>query len=63
MLDTPLADNRQRDEMADRVCCMVVWRWMLVPVLVVDGVAWTVAALAVSRQRNDGLMREFGLEM
>jgi 4-amino-4-deoxy-L-arabinose transferase-like glycosyltransferase len=52
VLDTPLADRAQHDEIAAKVLNMTVWRWMLLPILVVDVAAWIVAALAVSKQRN-----------
>jgi hypothetical protein len=62
VLDTPLADSNQHDEIAAKVFNMTVWRWMLVPILVVDVVAWIVAALAVSKQRSGALQPEFILE-
>jgi hypothetical protein len=62
VLDTPLADRGQHDEIAAKVLNMTVWRWMLLPILVVDVAAWIVAALAVSKQRNGAVQPEFVLE-
>jgi hypothetical protein len=62
VLDTPLADRAQHDDMAAKVLNMTVWRWMLLPILVVDVAAWIVAALAVSKQRNGAVQPEFVLE-
>jgi hypothetical protein len=62
VLDTPLEDRAQHDEIAAKVLSMTVWRWMLLPILVVDVAAWIVAALAVSKQRNGAVQPEFVLE-
>jgi hypothetical protein len=62
VLDTPLAERAQRDEIAAKVLNMAVWRWMLLPILVVDVAAWIIAAVAVSKQRNGAVQLEFVLE-
>jgi hypothetical protein len=52
VLDLPLADERKRDEINSKVTNMVAWRWMLVPILVADIIAFGVTTLAWTRLRK-----------
>ncbi|KAL6711581.1 hypothetical protein ACN47E_004515 [Coniothyrium glycines] len=52
VLDLPLAEQSKRDEINDKVTNMVAWRWLLVPIFIVDCVALGVTILAWLRQRR-----------
>ena len=52
MLDLPLADGAKRDEIDSRVIAMVAWRWMLVPIFIVDCVAFGFTMMAWMKQRR-----------
>jgi hypothetical protein len=52
VLDLPLADQDKRDEIDSKVTNMVAWRWMLVPIFIVDIIAFGVTTLAWVRQRK-----------
>jgi hypothetical protein len=62
VLDVPLADRDQYDTIAAQVVNMVVWRWMLVPIAVVDMVALGATAVALLKQKNGALQPEFTME-
>lgn len=57
VLDLPLADERMHDEIISRVTAMVAWRWMLVPIFVVDIIACGVTTLAWLKQRKGATTR------
>lgn len=52
VLDLPLADESKRNEISSKVTNMVAWRWMLLPIFVVDCVALGVTIMAWLRQRR-----------
>jgi hypothetical protein len=52
VLDLPLADQDKRDEIDSKVTNMVAWRWMLIPIFIVDIIAFGVTTLAWVRQRK-----------
>jgi hypothetical protein len=52
VLDLPLADDNKRDEISSKVTNMVAWRWMLLPMFIVDVIAFGFTALAWRRLRN-----------
>ncbi|KAF1943701.1 hypothetical protein EJ02DRAFT_443207 [Clathrospora elynae] len=52
VLDLPLADGAKRDQIRDKVTNMVVWRWMLLPILLVDCVAFGITMMAWRKQRR-----------
>ncbi|KAH3920367.1 hypothetical protein HBI56_069140 [Parastagonospora nodorum] len=52
VLDLPLADKYMRDEIDSKITNMVTWRWMLVPILAADVIAFGVTTLAWLRQRK-----------
>jgi hypothetical protein len=52
VLDLPLADKHMRDEIDSKITNMVTWRWMLVPILAADVIAFGVTTLAWLRQRK-----------
>ncbi|KAJ4375968.1 hypothetical protein N0V83_001248 [Neocucurbitaria cava] len=52
VLDLPLADQGKRDQINSRVTNMVAWRWMLLPLFIVDCVAFGVTVLAWLGQRK-----------
>jgi len=51
ILDSPLADDGERSEIEGKVTNMVAWRWMLVPLFVVDVGAFGVTVAAWRRLR------------
>jgi hypothetical protein len=53
VLDLPLADAAQHAQIKSRVECMIAWRWMLLPLLIVYITAFSVTAVTWSRQRRD----------
>lgn len=57
VLDLPLADAGKRNEISGRVTNMVAWRWMLLPIFIVDCVALGVTILAWLRQRGSATAR------
>lgn len=52
VLNLPLVDDSKRKEIEGKVTNMAVWRWMLVPILVVDCIAWSVTLKAWLKQRR-----------
>ena len=52
VLDLPLADKHMRDEIDSKITNMVTWRWMMVPILTADIIAFGVTTLAWLRQRK-----------
>jgi hypothetical protein len=52
VLDLPLADEAQRTDMHGKVTIMVAWRWMLLPILLVDVVAFGFATMAWLEHRR-----------
>jgi hypothetical protein len=52
VLDLPLVDQAQRNEMHGKVTIMVAWRWMLFPILLADAVAFGFAMMAWLKQRR-----------
>lgn len=57
VLDLLLADASKRNEISDRVTVMEAWRWMLLPILIVDCVAFGVTFVAWLRQRRNATSR------
>jgi hypothetical protein len=57
VLDLPLADVAQHAQIKGRVECMIAWRWMLLPLLIVYITAFSVTAVTWSRQRRDVTVR------
>ncbi|KAI8938495.1 hypothetical protein NX059_004385 [Plenodomus lindquistii] len=53
VLDLPLTNGDKRKEIDSKVTNMVAWRWMLVPIFVVDCVAFGVTLMAWLKQRRD----------
>jgi len=56
VLDLPLADGAQHTEIKFRVGCMVAWRWILLPLLLVYITNFCVAAMTWSRRRRDDVL-------
>ena len=56
VLDLPLADGAQAAEIKLRVDCMVAWRWILLPLLLVYTMTFCVAAITWSRRRRDDVL-------
>ncbi|KAF1840168.1 uncharacterized protein K460DRAFT_421161 [Cucurbitaria berberidis CBS 394.84] len=52
VLDLPLADQGKRDQINTRVTNMVAWRWMLLPLFIVDCLAFSVTVAAWLRLRK-----------
>jgi hypothetical protein len=52
VLDLPLANEAKRNDIHDKVTNMVAWRWMLLPVFLVDVVAFGIAMIAWLKQRR-----------
>lgn len=52
VLELPLADGSQRDDIDAHVLVMEAWRWMLIPIFVVDLVALVGSVREVRRQRR-----------
>ncbi|KAH7065677.1 hypothetical protein BKA63DRAFT_161959 [Paraphoma chrysanthemicola] len=52
VLDLPLVDSDKRDEIDSRVTTMVAWRWMLLPIFIVDIIAFGVTTMAWLKQRK-----------
>lgn len=52
VLDLPLADGSKRDEISSRVTNMVAWRWILLPLFLVDIAAFSITVLAWLKQRR-----------
>lgn len=56
VLDLPLADPSKRDEISSKVTNMVAWRWILLPIFIIDIIAFSVTTLAWLRQRRSARM-------
>jgi len=54
VLDVPMARSNQRNDIVKNVQIMAAWRWMLIPILLVDVVAFGVSMVEVVRQRKMG---------
>jgi hypothetical protein len=52
VLDLPLADEAKRNDIHDKVTNMVAWRWMLLPLFLMDVVAFGIATMAWLKQRR-----------
>jgi hypothetical protein len=52
VLDLPLARSDQRSHISKNVRNMVAWRWMLIPILLTDMVAFGVSVREMVRQRK-----------
>jgi hypothetical protein len=52
VLELPLADESKRNEINDKVTNMAAWRWMLLPIFIVDCVAFGVTMMAWLNQRR-----------
>ena len=52
VLDLPLADEAKWNDIHDKVTNMVAWRWMLLPIFLVDVVAFGIAMMAWLKQRR-----------
>ena len=50
----PMARSNQRNDIVKNVQIMAAWRWMLIPILLVDVVAFGVSMVEVVRQRKMG---------
>ncbi|KAF2820512.1 hypothetical protein CC86DRAFT_374220 [Ophiobolus disseminans] len=57
VLDLPLADASRHDEIESKVTNMVAWRWMLIPILFADVIAFGVTTAAWRRQRRGSTTR------
>ncbi|OAK94052.1 hypothetical protein IQ06DRAFT_321307 [Phaeosphaeriaceae sp. SRC1lsM3a] len=57
VLDLPLADEQRRDEIDSKITNMVAWRWMLVPIFIVDVIAFGVTTFAWLKQRKNSTTR------
>ncbi|KAF2847393.1 hypothetical protein T440DRAFT_492007 [Plenodomus tracheiphilus IPT5] len=53
VLDLPLVDGSKRKEIDSQVTNMAAWRWMLVPILIVDCIAFGVTLMAWLKQRRN----------
>ncbi|KAH8726526.1 hypothetical protein GQ44DRAFT_705778 [Phaeosphaeriaceae sp. PMI808] len=53
VLELPLAEAAQREEIETKVTNMVAWRWMLVPILIADIIAFGVTMQAWVGQRRE----------
>lgn len=51
ILDLPLADMHKRDEIKSKVANMIAWRWMLIPILVANVIAFGITLLTWLRLR------------
>jgi len=49
-----MARSNQRNDIVKNVQIMAAWRWMLIPILLVDVVAFGVSMVEVARQRKMG---------
>jgi hypothetical protein len=52
VLDLPLVDETKRKDIHNKVTNMVAWRWMLLPILLVDMIAFGIAMMAWLKQRK-----------
>ncbi|KAF2027191.1 hypothetical protein EK21DRAFT_72579 [Setomelanomma holmii] len=52
VLELPLTDSDKRDEIDSKVTNMVAWRWMLLPIFIVDIIAFGVTTMAWLKQRK-----------
>lgn len=57
VLDLPLIDGSKRKEIDSKVTEMVAWRWILVPILAVNCVAFGVTLQAWLKQRRSQTTR------
>lgn len=57
VLDLPLADGAKRKQISSKATNMVAWRWMLIPLFVVDLVAFGITVLAWLKQRRSAGIR------
>ncbi|KAH9880982.1 hypothetical protein J1614_001475 [Plenodomus biglobosus] len=62
VLDLPLVDGSKRKEINSKVTNMVAWRWMLVPILSVDCVAFSVTLVAWLKQRRSVTSQAISME-
>jgi hypothetical protein len=53
----PLADEHKRDQINSKITNMVAWRWMLVPILITDIIAFGITTLAWLKQRRGTTQR------
>jgi hypothetical protein len=52
VLDLPLANQDQRDNISDKVRNMMVWRWMLIPIFLADVAAFGVSMVEMRRHKK-----------
>ncbi|KAF2464323.1 uncharacterized protein BDR25DRAFT_243041 [Lindgomyces ingoldianus] len=52
VLDLPLADQHQHDKIDSKVTNMVAWRWMLIPIFLVDILAFGISTIEMIKQRK-----------
>lgn len=57
VLDLPLANEQQRDEIDSKITKLMAWRWMLVPIFIVDVIAFGVTTFAWLKQRKNSTTR------
>jgi hypothetical protein len=62
VLELPLAEQGQRDQIDSKVTTMVAWRWMLVPILTTDVIAFGVTTSAWLKQRKSTTTRASSIE-
>jgi hypothetical protein len=62
VLDLPLAEQGQRDQIKSKVANMAAWRWMLIPILISDIIAFGVTTLAWLKQRKGRITRPSSIE-
>lgn len=52
VLELPLASEQRRHEINSAVTRMVAWRWMLIPIFLVDILTFVITTLEMVRQRR-----------
>jgi hypothetical protein len=62
VLELPLAEQGQRDQINSKITSMVAWRWMLLPILITNVIAFGVTTLAWLKQRKRTTTRTSSIE-
>ena len=62
VLDLPLTDQHQRDNINSKVTNMVAWRWMLIPIFLTDIIAFGFTTAEFLKKRRGVNPVEFTME-
>lgn len=52
VLDLPLASKQRHDDISSAVTRMAAWRWMLIPIFLVDILTFAITTVEMVRQRR-----------